>query len=779
MRLGPILVPSTIVVAIGVIVAAQSDWFEGGASEPTFLVHDARASRGTPSTSDPKPHGAIAASTAGSPASPAEDMEPTSVGRSVGKNADAARPTFAGAALGTGGASLDSDGDGSGAVPSDRAAAAAPDPLQQARDEAAKAKQDVLDVTQASIASQHASEAEFERQKAELTEQIAQMRAKLDATPAQPAGSNANAEARAATAMAELTDARERENALRAKLAAAQAAGSDEAARKDAADKLAAAERARSEAQGRARDLEGRVAALQADVAAGKGAADKAAGDKLAAAEHARTAAQDRVGQLETEVAALQAGAAAGKVAEDKLATAERAVAEAKAGARTSADKVAALETEVATKAATERDLADTQALAKDLGSKVDALQATLAASKSAASLVVARADAADRLESDLEAARKRDDALERRVATLQGDTAKAALAQNAEATAVRKASALQQQLDAARLREQDLKVTLAALQSGAAEGEARAKQAQSSAAQAAALRQELAASEGREKDLGNKLAALQQEARAGGGVKAPGMQTPTSLQADLAGARRGEDILRRENGVLQRELTSQRTATKLLAEKLAALQVGMGQPVPPDRTHRHGRAETSSRTGDHERLVDELAALRREQMHQELEGLRVEAASLGHSRRGRRQVVQGPDNGARVAASSPDPETRLTPVQRRAARRRDRQALREREAAFGRPPSGPGTSRFSALRKPAAGADDSSGAIAQAGSLIRSGDIDQARQVLRNRGGAAATRALADTYNPLTNTKYGALGVDSDAEKAASLYEQADRSSR
>ena len=319
----------------------------------------------------------------------------------------------------------------------------------------------------------------------------------------------------------------------------------------------------------------------------------------------------------------------------------------------------------------------------------------------------------------------------------------------------------------------------LAALQAGATDGEARAKQAQASAVQAAALQQELAASQGREKDLGIKLAALQRDARAGNGAKAPDAQALTILQTDLAGARSGEDTLRRENGVLQRELTSQRTATKLLAEKLAALQVGMGQPMPPDGIYRHGRAETLSRTSDHERLVRELAALRREQMHQELQGLRVEAASLGRARRDRRQANRGPDQGARFATELPEPETRLTPAQRRAARRREKQVLREREAAFGPPPGEPQSNRFSALRKTAGGADDSSGVIAQAGSLIRSGNIDQARQVLRSRGGAAATRALADTYNPLTNTQYGAIGVDSDADKAAYLYEQASRSRR
>ena len=44
---------------------------------------------------------------------------------------------------------------------------------------------------------------------------------------------------------------------------------------------------------------------------------------------------------------------------------------------------------------------------------------------------------------------------------------------------------------------------------------------------------------------------------------------------------------------------------------------------------------------------------------------------------------------------------------------------------------------------------------------------------------GAAATRALADTYNPLTNSQYGAIGVDSDAEKASLLYQQAARAAR
>ena len=72
MRLGPILIPSTIVVAIGVIIAAQSDWFDGSASEPTFLVHGDGASHGASSPSDPKPNGATAPGTpaASPPASP-------------------------------------------------------------------------------------------------------------------------------------------------------------------------------------------------------------------------------------------------------------------------------------------------------------------------------------------------------------------------------------------------------------------------------------------------------------------------------------------------------------------------------------------------------------------------------------------------------------------------------------------------------------------------------------------------------------------------------------
>ncbi len=739
MRLGPILVPLTIVVAIGVIVAAQSDWFDGGSSEPTFSVH-AGASQAAPSTSDQT---AMSAAGLESPATSlptavAQDPEPTAiVGRSVGKTADGTRQTLTGYALGTGGASLDADGDGAPAVSPDRAAASAPDALQQARDEAAKAKQDVLDVTQASISAQHASEAEFERQKAELNDQIAQMRTKLDAASAQPTGSAATAEAKTATAMAELSDARERENALRATLSAAQAAGPTDAARKEAAD-------------------------------------------KLAAAEHARIAAQDRASQLESQVAFLQAGIAAGRMANDKLAMAERTIAEAQARAKTSVDKVAALEAELATKAAAEHALADTQARAKDLSSKVEALQAELTANKSAASLVVSRADAADRLKSDLDAARQREDALKGQVAALQDGAAEAARAQGAETTAVRKASALQQQLESSRLREQALDVKLAALQAGATDAEARAKQAQASASQAAALRQQLAASEDREKDLGIKLAALQQDARAGNSAKAPDPQALTSLQADLAGARRGEDTLRRENSVLQRELTSQRTANKLLADKLAALQVGMGQPAPPEEIYRHGRAETASRTSDHERLVRELSALRREQMHQELQGLRVEAANLNHSRRGRRsQAIREPDRNARNETVQTAPDMRLPPAEGRAARRRDRQLLRAREAATGPQPVDRAPGRFSALQTPGGNHDDSRATIAQAKTLIRSGNIDQAREVLRSRGGAAATRALADTYNPLTNTQYGAIGVDSDADKAVFLYEQASHSRR
>lgn len=781
MRLGPILVPSAIVVAIGVIVAAQSGWLEGGGSQPSFVVRGDTAAHGAPPAANGVRASTSIASATTVPTVAAKDTDSTSIGRSVGRNADAPQAGPAMPALGSGGASLDADGAGSSAAPP---TASTPDALQQARDEAAKAKQDVFDVTQASIAAQHASEAEFERQKAELNDQIAQLRAKIDAASAKPAGSetSAAAEAKAATAMAELADARERETALRATLATAQAGGSADTVRKEAADRIAAAERAVTQAQGQAKELEGKVASLQNEAAAGKKAADD-----LAGAERDRADAQRQAKDMEDKVASLQSEVAAGKAAVEKSSEAEQHAAEAKA--KNASDKVAALEAEVAAKTvaadrakAAERALADAQTQAKALGDKVGSLQSELAASRSAAALVVAKAETAGRLKADLDAAQQREDALNGRVATLQAAADDVAHAQDEKVAAVHKVAALQRQLEDSRLREEDLGTKLAGLQTGAVENDARAKQARAAADEVSGLQQQLAASQGREKDLGIKLAALKSKTDTSPGentlyeAKASDANVVAALRDDLAGARRGQDTLRRENGVLQRELVQEHAATKLINEKLAALQVGMGQPVPPAAPvySRHERARVSG--GEHERLTRQLEALRREQMHQEVQALRVEAG-LGRPHRGRRPQTDSVDQSARFETVPPEGEARLTPAERRASRRRERQA-RERNATVTQPLAR-GQERFRALRQSSPVGDDSQAAIAQASSLIRSGNIDQARQVLRQRGGSAATRALADTYNPLTNTQYGAIGVDSDADKASYLYQQSAREAR
>ncbi len=783
MRLGPILVPSAIVVAIGVIVAAQSGWLEAAGPQPTFVVAADPAIHGVRPAVDRIATGATppVASATSTPTVVAEAAEPASIGRSVSKSVEAPHANPATPALGSGGASLDADGDAAAnALPADGTAASAPDSLQQARDDAAKAKQDVLEVTQASIASQRASEAEFERQKAELNDQIAQLRAKVDAASAQPAGTapSAAAEAKAATAMAELADARQRENTLRTTLAAVQAGASADTVRKEAADKIAAADHAVAEAQARAKDLEAKVSALQAEAAKERNAASD-----LAAADQARTAAEKQTKELEGRIASLQSASDAEKAAADKAAAAERADAETKA--KLASDKVAALEAEVGGKTAeadraeaAEHALADAQTQAKALGNKVGALQGELAASKTAAALVVAKAEAADKLKDDLDAAQQREDALNGRIATLQAAAGDAVHAQDDKVAAVRKVAALERQLEDSRLREEDLGTKLAGLQAGRLDTDVRAKQAQ-----AAAFQQQLTASAGREKDLKAELAALKSKPDAKPvdvrtlDVRAPDSKVVASLQDDLAGARRGEDTLRRENGMLQRELTEERAATKLINEKLAALQVGMGEPVPPAASGYYGRRDRAKiSSGEHKHLVRQLDALRREQMHQEVQALKIEAAGLGRPRRGRRPPIAEVDQGARFVTVQPGPDARLTPADRRAARRRDRQT-RERDAAFTPPTRDRDGSR--ALRQPSPVGDNSQAAIAQADGLIRSGNIDQARQLLRQRGSAAATRALADTYNPLTNTRYGVIGVDSDVEKASQLYQQAAHSGR
>ena len=565
-------------------------------------------------------------------------------------------------------------------------------------------------------------------------------------------------------------------------MATAQAGGSADTVRKEAADRIAAAEGAVAQAQGQAKELEGKVASLQNEAAAGKKAADG-----LAGAERDRADAQRHAKDMEDKVASLQSEVAAGKAAADKASETERHDAEAKA--KNASDKVAALEAEVAAKTAAagkaqaaERALADAQIQAKALGDKVGALQSALAASRSAAALVVAKAETAGRLKADLDAAQQREDALNGRVATLQAAADDAAHAQDEKLGAVHKIAALQRQLEDSRLREEDLGTKLAGLRTSAVENDARAKQVGATTDEVSRLQQQLAASQGREKDLGIKLAALKSKPNIDSRentlyeAEASDANVVAALRDDLAGARRGQDTLRRENGVLQRELAQEHAATKLINEKLAALQVGMGQPVPPVALGhpRHERAKASS--SEHERLTRQLEALRREQMHQEVQALRVEAG-LDSPHRGRRPQTDSVDEGARFVDVQPEKEARLTPAERRAMRRRGRQA-RERNAAVMQPPAR-GEERFRALHKSLPVGDDSQAAIAQASSLIRSGNIDQARQVLRQRGGSAATRALADTYNPLTNTQYGAIGVDSDADKASYLYQQSAREAR
>lgn len=715
MRLGSILVPSAIVVAIGVLVAAQAGWLDAPGPVPSFQVHGDPSSTGTRPAA--RSNVAVAAGPSSTPSRPAATAEPVSLGRSVSKISDGRSP--AANTLGSGGASLDSDGAGaSGAGPAGTGTAgASADALQQALDEAAKAKADVLDVTQASIAAQRASEADFERQKAELNEQIAQMRARIDAAPTQPAGSGATAqaEAKAATAMAELADARHRETTLRAELAAARSAGAESPAPQATGEPTASAH-ALAEAQGRVKDLEGKLAALQAGAATSRDAADKDAAGKLAAAGQARAEAQDRAKALEEQaqalenktrslegkVAALQADAVAGRSAAAKTLADERAKAEARA--RIVADKVAVLEAEASARAAAlgkgeaaERALAGAGARAVALRQRVVTLQAELAAGRSAAAPVVAKAAASEKLAAELDAARRREDGLRTQVASLQAGAEDAARAKAAAMVAVRAPD-------------------------------------------------ETAPSVGR---------------------------SVATLQDDLAGARRGEDTLRRENGVLQRELAEQRASNRLIGEKLAALQVGMGQTVPQPAVDPAGRDLRNQR--DHRRLVRQLSALQREQMHQEVQALKVEAADLGQARGARRRSAnEAPDQGAHFATVDIRPDGRRSPSQRR----REGSASHDRDAAIA--PSAPaGANGSRTARAAAQDADDSGAVIAQATGLIRAGNIDRARALLRQHGGSATTRALADTYNPLTNTKYGAFGVDSDADKATYLYQQAARTAR
>ena len=648
MRLGPILVPAAIVVAIGVIVAAQAGWLDANGPEPVMAMRSVADIHRSPE-SVAEQRSVQPQSTARSATAAPTVAEPTSVGRSVGKAPDD-RASFEADSRGSGGAGLDADGVASAAAaPSSPVGSAPSDDLQQARADAAKAKQDVLDVTQASVEAQRASEAEFERQKAELTAQIAQLRqaaaaqgdpakddtrtealaAELDRARQEAAtlkqrlvaatpDAVVQAEAKAATASAELADARERENALRAKLAALPPPG----------------------------------------------------------------------GAHATETAASE------KAAEDRIAAGERTLAEEKSRSKALADKVAALETEVGAKADTaeraatlEHELSQSQAQAKALSVRVGDLQADLAAGRTAMAPLAVKAADADRLQQDLASSRRQQDALTQQVAAL---TIKAG-----------QVAALQTRLEA---------------QSSASTPDATAKTADTA-----------------------------------------------QLQEALAGARRGEDTLRKENGVLQSELAAAQATGKLLGEKLAALQVGAGQPVPTVPPTRRNRAKVSQAGDEHSRLVRQLDELKAEQLRQELHALDIEATDMARAHRGRRSRTAG-EQGAHFVAVLPTDAQHPSAGERRATRRRDKAAAHEREATADPASVLARPSRASARRRP--DADGSSPKVAEATRLMRAGHVDQARELLRQDGGLAASRLLTDSYA----AQFGALGVSTDGGAAASL---------
>lgn len=614
MRLGPIAVPVAIVAALFVIVAAEAGWFDGPASEPKFIRAESAPRRvaATPDAVTTRPK--LAADRA---ASPQNDDVPA-LGRSIGRSPE---PVAVAGGLGSGGATLDADGITS---------AGPQELLRQAREEAAKAKQDVLDVTRASLDAQHASEAETARQLSELN-------------------------ARNAALAADLDRARNDVNGLKQQLAAAPqdvTGPHDDATAKATADALARSQEIES-------GMRAEMAGLRAESDRKLAAAGKDAADALAARDATLAKRTDDLAQ-----------------AKDKL-VAERREAEALVG-------------------------------------EVSALR------RSAASL---------RLAAAVEASGS-------------------ARTREAAATAQQRQASLGREIEALRLNN--------VVQADRARGSDAA--ARAAASKAAAAAEALDRAQGTVRDLQTRLAAATADVATGRSAVAPDA-TIARLKGDLEGARRGEETLRKENGMLQRQLAEAQASGRLLGEKLAALQVGTGQAKPEPlvpRNARRARGRSEQDTASHERMVHELEALRREQMHVELQGLKIEADGLA-DRRARRAAP-----GARVI--------RVDPTADASAENQRRRSSRPGDARFDRPAVG-------SPRVAAGGRDDDAQAtIARARTMIRSGQLDQARRLLSEHGGAAATRALADSYNPLTNTDYGAIGVDSNADKAAYLYQQANR---
>lgn len=420
---------------------------------------------------------------------------------------------------------------------------------------------------------------------------------------------------------------------------------------------------------------------------------------------------------------------------------------------------------EAASKAATD-DLARARATEAALRAELVGLRiagerkvaAAAIADKSAAEAVAAHDVAlaaergkADNLSAEVAAQRVRAASL-RLALAVQADRAARARANGAEA--MRREAALGREIA-------DMRSTATAEADRA--GAAADTAARSAAGKVAATDEALARSQGAVHDLQARLAALNAEVATGRSVVAPAGSNDavTRLKGDLDGARRGEDTLRKENGMLQRQLAEARASGKLLGEKLAALQVGAGQAKPEPLVPRATRGRRPS--VEHQRLLNELSSLQRKQMQGEIDTLRFEADSLGKPHARRFQPIPG----ARVTTVDPTTDSASN-----AGRGRDGHAARGRDAA--RIASTP---RAGVPARAAHGdADDAGTTIAQARAMIRNGQLDQARHMLSQHGGPDATRALADSYNPLTNTDYGAIGVDSDADKAAYLYQQAAR---
>ena len=158
----------------------------------------------------------------------------------------------------------------------------------------------------------------------------------------------------------------------------------------------------------------------------------------------------------------------------------------------------------------------------------------------------------------------------------------------------------------------------------------------QAATTRASTLQQQLAESQRREKELGTRVASLQSRVESQIGSAEPSLSVQmsdaatTQLQDDLAGARRCEDTLRKENGILQKELAQAQAASKMLGEKLAALQVGMGQsvpPVPPLPPTRPARAKVSRNADEDGRSVRQLKALKAEELPRTLHAIEFEEA--------------------------------------------------------------------------------------------------------------------------------------------------------